>query len=75
LAGIAQAARAVQRVLGRDREVGFTQFDLMVTVAVIAILAAIALPSFFGETSTRKATIDVVRSPGDVQRHQVFLEQ
>jgi prepilin-type N-terminal cleavage/methylation domain-containing protein len=38
----------------RDRQAGFTLIELMVTVAVISILAAIAVPSFFGET--RKAT-------------------
>jgi prepilin-type N-terminal cleavage/methylation domain-containing protein len=43
----------------RRRESGFTLIELMFTVAVVAILAAIALPSFFGETRKAKAFSEV----------------
>jgi prepilin-type N-terminal cleavage/methylation domain-containing protein len=56
----------------RDREAGFTLLELMVTVAVIAILAAIALPSFFGETRKAKASAEVQPLFNDIR---VRLEQ
>ncbi len=43
----------------RRRESGFTLIEMMFTVAVVAILAAIALPSFFGETRKARAFSEV----------------
>jgi prepilin-type N-terminal cleavage/methylation domain-containing protein len=42
-----------------DRESGFTLLELVVTLALVSILAAIALPSFFGETRKTKAMSEV----------------
>lgn len=43
----------------RDRNAGFTLIELMVTLAVISILATIALPSFLGESRKSKASAEV----------------
>lgn len=43
----------------RARESGFTLVELIVTVAVISILAVIALPSFVGESRKTKAFSEV----------------
>jgi prepilin-type N-terminal cleavage/methylation domain-containing protein len=43
----------------RDRQSGFTLIEMMVTVAVISILATIALPSFFSESRKTKAISEV----------------
>jgi len=56
----------------RDREAGFTLIEMMVTVAVIAILATIALPSFFGQTRKAKAMAEVQPLFNDLR---VRLEQ
>jgi prepilin-type N-terminal cleavage/methylation domain-containing protein len=42
-----------------ERESGFTLLELMITLAVVSILAAIALPSFFGESRKTKAFSEV----------------
>jgi len=43
----------------RRRQSGFTLLELVVTMAAVSILAAIALPSFFGETRKAKAISEV----------------
>jgi prepilin-type N-terminal cleavage/methylation domain-containing protein len=56
----------------RDREAGFTLIELVVTIAVISILAAIALPSFMGESRKTKAFAEVQPLFNDLR---VRLEQ
>jgi prepilin-type N-terminal cleavage/methylation domain-containing protein len=56
----------------RDRRSGFTLIEMMFTIAVISILAAIALPSFFGETRKTKAFSEVQPLFNDLR---VRLEQ
>src|SRR5262245_37121659 len=56
----------------RDRRSGFTLIEMMFTIAVISILAAIALPSFFGETRKTKAFSEVQPMFNDLR---VRLEQ
>ena len=53
---------AVQR-----REAGFTLVELLVAVAVISILAAIAIPSFFGETRKARAKAEVTPMFNDLR--------
>jgi prepilin-type N-terminal cleavage/methylation domain-containing protein len=43
----------------RGREPGFTLVELVVTLAVISILAVIVMPSFFGESRKTKAFSEV----------------
>lgn len=56
----------------RSEESGFTLIELMVTIAVISILAAIAVPSFFGETRKATASAEVQPMFNDLR---VRLEQ
>jgi prepilin-type N-terminal cleavage/methylation domain-containing protein len=55
-----------------ERESGFTLVEMMVAMVVIAILAAIALPSFFGESRKTKAFSEVQPLFNDLR---VRLEQ
>lgn len=43
----------------RDWQRGFTLLELMVTVAIIAILAVVVIPYFFGESRKAKAKTEV----------------
>lgn len=56
----------------RDRESGFTLIEVMAAVAVVSILAAIAIPSFFGETRKARAAAEVAPMFNDLR---VRLEQ
>ncbi|HET9620185.1 MAG TPA: type II secretion system protein [Kofleriaceae bacterium] len=60
----------------RDRESGFTLIELMVTVVVIAILASIALPSFFGESRKTRAMSEVQPMFNDLRvRFEQYLQE
>lgn len=56
----------------RDRESGFTLLELMVTIAVVAVLAAVALPSVFREARKARASAEVQPMFNDLR---VRLEQ
>jgi prepilin-type N-terminal cleavage/methylation domain-containing protein len=49
------------------REAGFTLIELMVTCAIIAILAAVVLPSFFREARQTKAQAEVAAIFNDMR--------
>jgi type IV pilus assembly protein PilE len=70
---VAQAARVVRFAKGRTR--GFTLIEVMITVAVVAILAAVALPSY-SEYVTRSKIIEATSSLTDlrVRMEQYFLD-
>jgi prepilin-type N-terminal cleavage/methylation domain-containing protein len=62
--------------LMRDREAGFTLIELMVTVAVIAILAVVVLPSFTGESRKAKAFSEVQPMFNDLRiRLEQYLQE
>lgn len=56
----------------RDRESGFTLIEVIVALAVVSILAAIALPSFLGESRKSKAFSEVQPMFNDIR---IRLEQ
>jgi prepilin-type N-terminal cleavage/methylation domain-containing protein len=60
----------------REREAGLTLIELMVTLAVVAILAAIALPTFFGETRKARAAAEVQPMFNDLRvRLEEYLQE
>jgi prepilin-type N-terminal cleavage/methylation domain-containing protein len=60
----------------RRREAGFTLIELMVTVAVILILAAIAIPSFFGEARKARAIAEVTPMFNDLRiRMEQYVQE
>ncbi len=60
----------------RDRQSGFTLIEMLVTMAVIAILAVIALPSFFSESRKTKAFSEVQPMFNDLRtRLEQFLQE
>lgn len=60
----------------RDREAGFTLIELMVTLAVIAILAVAVVPSFMGDSRKTKASSEVQPMFNDLRiRLEQYLQE
>lgn len=58
------------------RQSGFTLLELVITLAVVSILAAIALPSFMGETRKANASSEVQPLFNDIRtRLEEYLQE
>lgn len=58
------------------RKYGFTLVELIVTVAIIGILASIAIPSYFSQVAkSRRADAQQFMMKMDVRQKQLLIEQ
>lgn len=65
----------IARFVGRRTSTGFTLIELMVTVAIMGILAAIAIP-MYGDSVTRGRIVDGTSKMGDIrtQMEKYFMD-